>query len=540
MKLFQQDEFNLISEISRGSYGKALKCRHNRSKKNIVIKRFYNDNLFMNFTTYNEMVFLKALNTNYPLSSLKFYGIVYIDKNISIVLEHVDILLNDYISTLIFAETKVFEQKVKLLLKNLLVAVSNLNSLGINHLDLREHNVMLTKNEQVKLIDFGISMFFGITSITEKKKFLMTDHINPKDVMKSNLSIDVFSIGSIIYNIYNSRYRQRINLNAEDYICPIFDHVKEFYSDVEHKIHDKKLKHLLSKMLVTNDKKFSRLYADECLSHPYFGSQTLKTHDLSYSHYHKEIFNSFIKKKFPTSYTYNNDDFEYFLIICSKILFIFQDLNTVVNAIPKIKYLFMEGKIKKDKLLGYAVMYTIITSYIFTHNLYNPIDSLEMCEWKYSIQDMKKIELDIITFDIDIFLDFVSVNDLIKTLYIKLSNKNLNYDDINSVIEYIKTKIKLFVIFNNSNNLTVWEIILSIYYDYIDNNCCKLFDFGDRNIQHVNLVKLIIPDKKLFPIEYIEPDESLNNCFFNPVQICGNLCYKIDDLNIINGLIIKE
>lgn len=83
----------------------------------------------------------------------------------------------------------------------LLAAIADLHDAGIVHGDIKPENIMLTRQNQLKLIDFGISQAFGQTVVQNTGTFAGSpEWMSPEAFESINLEAptDVFSAGSVI------------------------------------------------------------------------------------------------------------------------------------------------------------------------------------------------------------------------------------------------------------------------------------------------------------------------------------------------------
>jgi hypothetical protein len=83
----------------------------------------------------------------------------------------------------------------------LLAAISDLHNVGIVHGDIKPENIMLTRQDELKLIDFGISQAVGATVLHQTGTFAGSpEWMSPEAFESINLdaATDVFSAGSVI------------------------------------------------------------------------------------------------------------------------------------------------------------------------------------------------------------------------------------------------------------------------------------------------------------------------------------------------------
>lgn len=96
-----------------------------------------------------------------------------------------------------------FKEKVTYIIK-ILECVGKLHDIGIIHGDLKPSNIMIDKNNQIKLIDFGISSIGGETTF---KGVGSIAYCSLEQLNKQNLNVqaDLYAIGVIFYQLTNQR-----------------------------------------------------------------------------------------------------------------------------------------------------------------------------------------------------------------------------------------------------------------------------------------------------------------------------------------------
>lgn len=163
-------------------------------------------------------------------NNIKIYGI-YIDTEINLVMEMLYCTLYDIQDLIItFSDDEKIEylsQFTELLIKQ----VKQINSSGILIKDIKPDNIMLDKNGNVKIIDFGVSEIIpnnrmGTGFITPPE--LSIAHEFYTNNTRYNFSSDLFSVGVTILNVlFNTKYRHYIYKDGILYVG--------FCSDLEEK-----------------------------------------------------------------------------------------------------------------------------------------------------------------------------------------------------------------------------------------------------------------------------------------------------------------
>ena len=106
--------------------------------------------LFYKKMILNEINLMKYINKNKPNLTSKYIKNWDCEKNNYMVMEYIDgITLSKY-------PTKKIDKKI---IKKLITALHSLHKIGIIHRDLKSSNIIITKNNDIKLIDFGNATF---------------------------------------------------------------------------------------------------------------------------------------------------------------------------------------------------------------------------------------------------------------------------------------------------------------------------------------------------------------------------------------------
>lgn len=162
---------------------------------------------------------------------VKIYEYFETDYHIFIVME---LLENGDLFERIQKEDYFSEMAAKKIIKTLLEAVNYLHKKNIVHRDLKPENILFTKNDVLKIADFGTSKF-------KKKKKMRNTHGTPyyiaPEVINGNYNekCDIWSIGVILYILlsgyppFNGSDDEEIMENVEtgkfDFDLEIFDFV---------------------------------------------------------------------------------------------------------------------------------------------------------------------------------------------------------------------------------------------------------------------------------------------------------------------------
>jgi serine/threonine protein kinase len=87
-------------------------------------------------------------------------------------------------------------------------ALAHMHRRGVFHGDLKPHNIMLSKNGQVKLIDFGTAWVRGQdkSRIQGTPQYMAPEQVNDREV---NDKTDIYNLGATMYRMFTGRFVQQ-------------------------------------------------------------------------------------------------------------------------------------------------------------------------------------------------------------------------------------------------------------------------------------------------------------------------------------------
>ena len=137
---------------------------------------------------------------------IQLYEVYETEKSIYLVLELIQgKSLQEVLKKTTFRETY-SETKIMMMIRSILDALAYLASKGIMHRDLKPDNILLDKNDKIKIVDFGLATFIKIDTYIFKKcgtpgyiapEVFKYDEKNPSTNYDDRC--DVFSAGCILY-----------------------------------------------------------------------------------------------------------------------------------------------------------------------------------------------------------------------------------------------------------------------------------------------------------------------------------------------------
>ena len=158
------------------------------------------------------------------------------------------------------------EQKCCKYLKDLFQTICHMHEQDIAHRDLKPENIMLDKDDQLKLIDFGLAK--RMRNQTILKDAVGTPYFVAPEILANehDLRCDLWSLGVILYIFLSG-----IPPFDGDDLNQLFSRIKKGTFDFEHSVFQNvsdEAKDLIKKLILVDPSK--RISAQNALKHPWF------------------------------------------------------------------------------------------------------------------------------------------------------------------------------------------------------------------------------------------------------------------------------
>ena len=194
------NDFEIISVIGRGFYGKVMLCKLKETGELYAIKTVHKDRLIKSNRVHTVLrerdIMVKARN---PFIVSLHYAF-QTDSKFYLVLEYVPggelyRLMNSRNETFPFKQSQLYVAEVGL-------ALDYLHSIGVIYRDLKPENILINSDGHLKLADFGLSKIIQENHITST--FCGTaEYVAPEIIKRSPYSfpIDWWSLGIFTYEL---------------------------------------------------------------------------------------------------------------------------------------------------------------------------------------------------------------------------------------------------------------------------------------------------------------------------------------------------
>lgn len=254
--------------MGSGAFGKVFLThnKHNTSHQ-VAIKVLNKNKLKDHLEAIQEEVGILT-KLDHP-NIVKYYETYVDEKYIYLVMEYIG--GGELFEKIAQQKNQVFsEGMAKDYMKKLFGALHHMHSQKVVHRDIKPENIMLASNDELKLIDFGLSK--RQEGNKKLKTIAGTPYYMAPEVLDGQYDskCDTWSLGVLLY-VFMSGYLPFQGENRNEVFYKIqnakyhFDH-KEFQDCSENVID------LIKKLLVVNPK--TRLSAGDAIKHPWFKSES--------------------------------------------------------------------------------------------------------------------------------------------------------------------------------------------------------------------------------------------------------------------------
>ena len=201
-KIFQKkiDDYLITRELGKGSYA-VVKLGMDKNSKNKYAIKIYSKTCLIDpqlrNTVKNEINILKQIDNE---NVMKLYEVIDTQSHLYLVLEYINgINLLEIIKN----EKNHFikEPRAKKIFLKVVQGINYCHQINIYHRDIKLENILVLKDDSVKIIDFGFSII--CKADTYQKLFCGTKSYMPPEIVKKEKYIacysDIWSLGVLFY-----------------------------------------------------------------------------------------------------------------------------------------------------------------------------------------------------------------------------------------------------------------------------------------------------------------------------------------------------
>ena len=260
------NEYEIGPDIGMGSYAKVKLAVHKKTLKKYAIKIYLKNSIDdedKKNSIKNEIYILNKLNHE---NIMKLYDIINTPKYFYLILEYINgISLLDFINQTPLK--KIPEKFCKKIFYQIITAIDYCSRKNIFHRDIKLENILLTKNNTIKLIDFGFAI--KCNSKNDFQNFFCgTLYYMPPEIINKKKYLpyysDIWSLGVLLYTMIFGKFP--FNGNDNDELFNLINEGKvEFPEDDDASI---EVKNLIKKIIVVEPGKRPSL--NSIMNDPWF------------------------------------------------------------------------------------------------------------------------------------------------------------------------------------------------------------------------------------------------------------------------------
>lgn len=254
------DEFNILDVLGRGGYSVVHLVEHKKTGRKYALKcaARYKKGRDRSERTYTEIKVLQKLK--HP-NIIRLKGYFEDDETIYLVLEYI----SGKDCSKFFKRNLPTKMQVKTIIRQLVESVMYIHKQGIVHRDIKLENILIDKNFNIRLTDFGLCAIKE-TQYDMMHETLGTLRYTAPELIKGegyNDSVDVWGIGVVLFMLLTGEYP--FNGSNKTSIFRRIQEKRIHYS--QYKLEKKEL-HLLKHLLQKDPEK--RIEIEEILDEDFF------------------------------------------------------------------------------------------------------------------------------------------------------------------------------------------------------------------------------------------------------------------------------
>lgn len=195
-------KYEKLEKIGEGTYGTVFKAKHKETHEIVALKRVRldEDEEGIPSSALREICILKELKHK---NIVRLHDVMHSERRLTLVFEYCDQDLKKYFDS---CQGEVDPAVVKSFMFQLLRGLAFCHSCNVLHRDLKPQNLLINKDGELKLADFGLARAFGIPVRCYSAE-VVTLWYRPPDVLMGaklySTSIDMWSAGCIFAEIAN-------------------------------------------------------------------------------------------------------------------------------------------------------------------------------------------------------------------------------------------------------------------------------------------------------------------------------------------------
>jgi len=195
------ERFKRLEKLGEGTYGVVYKARDVNTGDTLALKKIRLDaeDEGIPSTAIREISLLKQLQ--HP-NIVRLYDVILTDQKLTLVFEFLDQDLKKYLDS--FGDNGLDARTTKSFLQQLLCGICHCHENRVLHRDLKPQNLLINREGELKLADFGLARSFGIPVRSYTHEVVTLWYRSPEVLLGSrhySTPIDLWSVGCIFAEI---------------------------------------------------------------------------------------------------------------------------------------------------------------------------------------------------------------------------------------------------------------------------------------------------------------------------------------------------
>jgi tRNA A-37 threonylcarbamoyl transferase component Bud32 len=257
------DDYNITKNLGQGSYAVVKLATHKKSNVRVAIKVYEKVKLLDIDKMKNVKTEIQNLKELDHPNIIKLFKTIHTVKQIYLIMEYMgSSSLYDY--TCFKNKFRVPEEECRDIFKKICSSIKYCHSKNVIHRDIKMENILINKNNIVKLIDFG----FSIVCAADEKLSMFCgtpSYMAPEIVGKKpylGKPADVWALGILLYKLLTGQFPFKGKTDKELFSC-----IRSGRYDSPNFL-SQEVKSLIRSMLKV--RALERIKAEQLIQHPWF------------------------------------------------------------------------------------------------------------------------------------------------------------------------------------------------------------------------------------------------------------------------------
>lgn len=222
------DRYEVLDHLGTGGMATVWLAEDTILNRKVAVKTFKIDsNDIEAIKRFNREA--NAVTTLSHENIVSIYGVENEDNFYYLILEYVEgQTLKDYMNK----NKNISLEGILRIGKQIALALAHAHENGIIHRDIKPQNILLTKDLNCKITDFGISRTYGDTTLTQTNQMLGTVYYLSPEQARGNVATsqsDIYSLGIILFELLTGK----IPFNGESAVAIALKHLQEQLPNID-------------------------------------------------------------------------------------------------------------------------------------------------------------------------------------------------------------------------------------------------------------------------------------------------------------------